>query len=85
VGLAGATPPPERVQALLAALGGRGNLRELRAVALTRLRVVVADDAAVDEAALRAAGARGVQRVEPGTWHVLVGEGAEAWARALQG
>ena len=78
-------PPPERAQALLAALGGSANVREATAVALTRLRVAVADDARVDEAALRAAGARGVARLEPGLWHVLVGEGAEGWARAIWG
>ena len=78
-------PPPERAQALLAALGGRANVREVSSVALTRLRVLTTDDARVDEAGLRAAGAHGVARVTPGLWHVLICEGAEAWARALRG
>jgi PTS system N-acetylglucosamine-specific IIC component len=58
-------------------LGGAGNLRGLSAVARTRLRVSVADDGKVDQGALREAGALGVMRAEAGTWHVLVGLGAE--------
>jgi PTS system glucose-specific IIC component len=68
----------------LAALGGAANLRETRAVALTRLRVVVADEGRVDEKALRAAGAHGVMKAGPGTFHVLVGPGAEQYAAALR-
>jgi len=44
----------------------------------------VADDARVDEAALRAAGVHGVMRAEVGTWHVLVGLAAERYAARIE-
>ena len=73
-----------RAAAILAALGGTSNLRRLDAAAQTRPRALVADDARVDEAALRAAGVHGVMRAEVGTWHVLVGLGAERYAARIE-
>jgi PTS system glucose-specific IIC component len=73
----------ERADGLLTALGGARNVRRLEAVAQTRLRVLVGDDAEVNEPALRSAGAHGVMRAEAGVWHVLVGLGASAYATAL--
>ena len=49
----------ERAQAVVAGLGGRENLQEIDCCA-TRLRVTVNDGTKVDEAALKATGARGV-------------------------
>ncbi|EKM0529802.1 PTS transporter subunit EIIC [Cronobacter turicensis] len=49
----------ERAQAVVAGLGGRDNLQEVDCCA-TRLRVTVNDGTKVDEAALKATGARGV-------------------------
>jgi PTS system glucose-specific IIC component len=68
----------------LAALGGAANLRTVEPVALTRLRVVVAEGGRVDEAALRAGGALGVMKLDAGTFHVLVGPGADQYAAALK-
>jgi PTS system glucose-specific IIC component len=90
-----AGPPPDpgspeaaelerRGVAILAALGGADNVRELSAVARTRLRVSVAADGKVDPAALREAGALGAMRAEARTWHVLVGLGAERYAGELR-
>jgi PTS system glucose-specific IIC component len=73
----------QRAAGLLAALGGAGNVKRLEAVAQTRLRVLVGDDARVQEGALRASGAQGVMRAETGVWHVLVGLGAASYATAL--
>ena len=73
-----------RCRSFVEALGGAGNLRELQAVARTRLRVSVADDGKVSEARLREAGAYGVMRADTRTWHVLVGLGAERYEAALQ-
>jgi PTS system N-acetylglucosamine-specific IIC component len=70
--------------ALLAALGGAGNLRRVD-VASTRLLVAVADDARVDEPALAAASPRGFARPAPGSVHVLVGPAARALGDALAG
>jgi PTS system glucose-specific IIC component len=69
---------------LLAALGGRVNLRRLEPVAMTRLRVELADQALLDEAAARKAGVLGVMKVSPGVLHLIVGDRADQLAAALQ-
>ena len=74
----------EAALALLAALGGRDNLVQLDAVAHTRLRVQVRDAARVDGNALRAAGADTSLQVAPGTYHLLLGDAAAAFAAALR-
>lgn len=69
---------------LLAAMGGRGNLRRLDPVAMTRLRVELADQALLDEEAARKAGVLGVMKVAPGVLHLIVGDHADQLAAALQ-
>ena len=49
----------EKAEAILAGIGGKGNVKDIEAC-ITRIRVEVADPAQVDEAALREAGAFGV-------------------------
>lgn len=71
-----------QVDALLAGLGGAGNVREVQ-VASTRLRIVVADPARVDDARLNAI-ARGVARPGGAVVHVLIGTQIEALAAALR-
>jgi PTS system glucose-specific IIC component len=73
----------EAAAPLLAALGGRSNLRHVEAVALTRLRVELADGRKFDEAAARIAGVVGVMAVAPGTLHLIVGDKAAQFALAL--
>jgi PTS system glucose-specific IIC component len=73
-----------RAQAFVRALGGADNIRQVDAAARTRLRVLVVDDARVDQPALREAGAHGVLVAEPGVVHVLVGLGAEEYVPALR-
>ncbi len=68
---------------LLAALGGRTNVRALEAVA-QRLRITVEDAALVDAAALRDLGLRGVARPAPGVVHVLTGPGAGELATLVE-
>ncbi|MBI4350268.1 MAG: PTS glucose transporter subunit IIBC [Elusimicrobia bacterium] len=68
---------------LLAALGGRGNLRSLEACAHTRLRVELLDPKLLDEAALAAAGAYGVMRPGGDIIHVLVGPAAGDYAARI--
>ncbi|MDQ7727116.1 N-acetylglucosamine-specific PTS transporter subunit IIBC [Halomonas sp. SpR8] len=65
------------------ALGGERNVRSATAVASTRLRLELADAAALDEAALTSLGASGVQRLERGVIHVLIGERANSVALGL--
>ncbi len=55
------------------------------ACAETRLRLVVGDDAPVDEAALRAAGVSGVMRLANRTLHLVVGLNADQYAAELRG
>jgi N-acetylglucosamine PTS system EIICBA or EIICB component len=68
---------------LLAALGGRANVRALEAVA-GRLRVTVDDTARIDSAALRELGLRGVARAAPGVVHVLTGPGGGELATLVE-
>ena len=69
--------------ALLAALGGRSNIRAVE-TASTRLRINIADGSAVDERAIGALGLRGVALAAPDWVHVIVGPGAAAAAIALR-
>ncbi|MBC8026444.1 MAG: PTS transporter subunit EIIC, partial [Steroidobacteraceae bacterium] len=61
------------------ALGGANNLQSIDACT-TRLRLTVADNAAVDERALRRLGARGFVRPSAGTLQVVVGPIADQLA-----
>ncbi len=73
----------EAAAPLLAALGGRANLRRIEAVALTRLRVELVDGGKFDETAARIAGVVGVMPVAPGTLHLIVGDKAAQFALAM--
>ena len=68
---------PELISGLLAALGGRENVREIEAVASSRLRVRVANALKIDESAIRSLGLRGIARPAADRVHVLVGPAAE--------
>jgi PTS system N-acetylglucosamine-specific IIC component len=65
------------------ALGGAANLRTVDACT-TRLRLEVADSAAVDEAALRALGAKAVVRPAPGSVQVVLGPEADRIASSIR-
>src|SRR5438094_4994070 len=68
---------------LLAALGERANVRELEALAHTRLRVSLVDPTRFDEAAAQRAGVAAVMRAAPGGLHLIVGEQAGRLASAM--
>jgi PTS system N-acetylglucosamine-specific IIC component len=68
--------------ALLAALGGAGNVSAIENFS-TRLLVTIADDARVDPRALEAASPRGFARPSPGNIQVLVGPDAASTGEAL--
>ncbi|USQ97994.1 N-acetylglucosamine-specific PTS transporter subunit IIBC [Caulobacter sp. RL271] len=74
----------QKAQALVAALGGPANLRQVGTCS-SRLRIVVADPAAVDEPALHAAGLRGLVRVGGHALHIVLGPSAERVAEAIKG
>ncbi|MFT0472921.1 N-acetylglucosamine-specific PTS transporter subunit IIBC [Pseudomonas antarctica] len=68
----------------LSALGGRGNVRQLDAVAMTRLRVELGDDSVLSEAELTALGCQGVSQLDSGVWHLLIGDKASGLGEALE-
>ena len=66
----------EKAKAVIEALGGADNIRELDSC-ITRLRLVLADPKKVDEPALRRQGAMGVVRLGGGAVQVVFGTSAE--------
>jgi PTS system N-acetylglucosamine-specific IIC component len=72
-----------RGEAFAGALGGAANLISVDACT-TRLRLQVRDPAAVDEAALRALGARGFVRPSPETLQVVLGPQADQVAGEIR-
>ena len=67
----------------IAALGGAGNLASV-AACTTRLRLVVHDQAGIDETRLKALGARGIVRPSAQTVQVVLGPIADAIADEMQ-
>ncbi|MDB5691059.1 MAG: N-acetyl-D-glucosamine transporter [Alphaproteobacteria bacterium] len=83
---AGAAPPPRegaRAPAFVEALGGAANLVEIGACT-TRLRLILADAAAIDEPRLRALGARGILRLGERDVQVVLGPIADAVAEEIR-
>ncbi|AWK89622.1 PTS glucose transporter subunit IIBC [Azospirillum thermophilum] len=76
--------PAARAARLRDALGGAGNLRDVAAFAVTRLRVELADGSRVDQGALRQAGVRAVRSVGANGFDLIVGNEAGALAEALR-
>jgi phosphotransferase system IIB component len=69
---AAAPIPISTLAALLAALGGRTNIRTIE-TASTRLRINIVDPKAVNESAITALGLRGIANAAPNWLHVIVG------------
>jgi len=76
-------PANEVLQGLLAALGGRANVRSIEP-ASSRLRIGVASSGAIDGAAIRKLGMRGVAIAATDCVHVIVGPAAPAAGAALR-
>ena len=81
---AAAALKPDVAMALVKALGGRGNVRQVEAVATSRLRIEVVDGSAVDAQAIESLGVRGVAQPSAGSVHLIVGPGAEDARDALR-
>jgi PTS system N-acetylglucosamine-specific IIC component len=77
------TAPGERARAYVAALGGPGNIVSVDACT-TRLRLVVADQGAVNVEALKQLGVRGVVRPSPTALQVVVGAIADQVAGEIR-
>ncbi|WNG45934.1 PTS N-acetyl-D-glucosamine transporter [Archangium minus] len=74
---------PSRARAMLTALGGAANVREL-GTCTTRLRLIVVDDKLVDEVALKKLGTRGVVKPAAGSVQVIIGPTAEQVADEIR-
>jgi PTS system N-acetylglucosamine-specific IIC component len=74
---------PAAESQLLDALGGAGNIRSVD-LAASRVRVTVAKGSAVDEAALQSSGVRGIARLAPDCFHLLIGPAAANVRDSLQ-
>ncbi|MDR6626808.1 phosphotransferase system IIB component, partial [Caulobacter segnis] len=72
-----------KAKAILAALGGPANLREVSASS-SRLRLLLQKPANLDEPALANAGARGCVHITDTLVHVVLGPDADAVGRAIQ-
>ncbi len=70
-------------EGFIVALGGAGNLQSVDA-STTRLRLVVGDSAAVDQAALRRLGSRGVVDLGAGSLQVVLGPIADQVAGRIR-
>jgi len=73
----------DRPGGLIRALGGAGNIETVDACT-TRLRLRLIDNAAADEPALKALGARGVVRLGPGSLQVVLGPIADQVAGEIR-
>jgi N-acetylglucosamine PTS system EIICBA or EIICB component len=76
-------PDATKLNDLLNALGGRGNIRSVD-VAASRLRIGVGDTSVVDATAIRSLGLRGVTVASADCVHVIVGPAADVTSRALR-
>ena len=75
----------QKARDFLKALGGAKNVRKVESCAETRLRLVVGDETAINEDALRSAGAQGVMRLPDRVLHLLVGLNADQYAAEMRG
>jgi len=75
---------PELARAILAGLGGAGNVRLAEACAETRVRVAVADGGRLDDQALEAAGVQGILRLPDNVLHLLLGLNADQYAAEMK-
>lgn len=75
----------QKARGFITGLGGAGNIKELDAVAETRLRVVVGDEGHIDEPALQTAGMQGLMRLPNHVLHLIVGPNADQYAAEMAG
>ncbi|MCU1750785.1 N-acetylglucosamine-specific PTS transporter subunit IIBC [Pseudomonas sp. 6D_7.1_Bac1] len=71
-------------QKWLNALGGSDNVLQLDCVAMTRIRLQLADGKALSECRLKELGCQGVSALDGGVWHLLVGDKAPSLSETLE-
>ncbi|MCU0119375.1 N-acetylglucosamine-specific PTS transporter subunit IIBC [Pseudomonas sp. B2M1-30] len=74
-----------QAQQWLTALGGSDNVLQLDCIAMSRIRLQLADGKVLSESRLKELGCLGVSALEDGVWHLLVGERAQSLSAALEG
>jgi glucose PTS system EIICB or EIICBA component len=74
---------PQQARAMLAGLGGAGNVRMAESCAETRVRVALADGSNLDEQALQSAGVQGILRLPGNVLHLVVGLNADQYAAEM--
>ncbi|MBF2029820.1 MAG: PTS transporter subunit EIIC [Oscillatoriales cyanobacterium C42_A2020_001] len=74
----------QKMQAVIAALGGASNIRKVDEVALTRLRLQLADEKAIDKKALQKVGVEGIMHLPDNVLHLLVGLNADQYADEMK-
>jgi len=77
------TIPTPTLASLLAALGGRSNIRTVEA-ASSRLRINITDPSRVDQPAIASLGLRGVALAAPDWVHIIIGPEASAAGASLR-
>jgi PTS system N-acetylglucosamine-specific IIC component len=75
---------PLEAQQWLNALGGGENVLQMDCIAMTRIRLQLADGKALSECDLKALGCQGVSQLEGGIWHLLIGDKASSLNDALE-
>jgi PTS system glucose-specific IIC component len=73
----------EKGRDFIRGLGGAKNIHQVDAVAETRLRAIVEDEALVDEDGLRTSGVDGIMRLPNGVVHLIVGLNADQYAAEI--
>jgi PTS system N-acetylglucosamine-specific IIC component len=79
-----ATVAASEARQWLNALGGGDNVLQLDCVAMTRIRLQLADGKALSECDLKALGCQGISPLEGGIWHLLIGDKAPSLSDALE-
>ena len=75
-----------KARAYIAAVGGKANIVQVEACAETRVRLVLRDQAQVQEAALKSEGIAAVVKLDQGkTIHLLAGLNADQYAAEMRG
>jgi PTS system glucose-specific IIC component len=75
----------EKALSFIRGLGSARNIKQVDAVAGTRLRVVVGNEGQVNEPALQAAGVNGIMRLPNRILHLIVGPNADQYAAEMAG
>ncbi|EJM82413.1 hypothetical protein PMI34_04778 [Pseudomonas sp. GM74] len=65
-------------------LGSGDNVLQLDCIAMTRIRLQLADGKALSECDLKALGCQGVSQPDGGVWHLLIGDKAPSLSDALE-